>query len=161
MDIQEIAKELGEIMGWDRNTALSKVAQEINHPRSRHTNVLGHIPAQAPEEVQAFIESTHDIRKQWRESVIEGLNKHCGETRTARLLDYGGGAGTDSLMFAKHCKHVTYFDTLGIMGEFASKRFAYHQMHVTQAAHIEAYQAEFDVVVSFNIFGYLPDPLAH
>lgn len=173
MDTQEITKELVDILGWDHDDALSGVMQEMEHPGSHVREAWLAANPQTSDEIEAFyakttayifdlvVEGARDVRRQWREAVIQALKKHRGETRSVRLFDYGGGAGTDSLMFAEDCKQVTYFDLPSLTSEFAGKRFAYHRRHIAQASRTAAYQAEFDALVSFEVLEHLVDPLAH
>ncbi|HLV99363.1 MAG TPA: glycosyltransferase [Ktedonobacterales bacterium] len=136
MDTDALAKEISEIMGWN--------------PAEVSTDPL----------FELLVESHRDERHTWRALIIQALKDYRGETRSAKLLDYGG-AGTNSLMFAEHCQQVTYFALPGLTSEFAGKRFAYHHTPITQVCRTDQYQAEFDAVVSFDAPAHLAYPTAY
>jgi GT2 family glycosyltransferase/glycosyltransferase involved in cell wall biosynthesis len=173
MNKREIAVEIAEIMGWDIEDVLRRVEFEQAHPGISVKEAWLDANPSADSEIERFysdttsyifdlaVESTREVRQQWRAAVVDALNRQWGGAEAARVLDFGGGVGTDTLYFAKHCRAAYYYDVPGATSTFAMKRFARRGAPITRVTRTSNYGAEFDAVVSFEVLEHLLDPCVH
>jgi SAM-dependent methyltransferase len=80
-----------------------------------------------------------------------------------RVYDFGCGVGTDALFLADRGYDVTLVDVDGPTWGFARHRFERRGLQarfVTSASPLPAPDGQYDVVVCFDVFEHLNDPLA-
>lgn len=84
-----------------------------------------------------------------------------GEVDGQRILDYGGGIATWSLLAAERGAHVTVLEPNPVMREFAQWRAEkYGLTDRITILDTDAEVGEFDVVVAWHVFEHLPYPEA-
>jgi len=79
-----------------------------------------------------------------------------------RVLDFGCGVGTDALFLASQGYDVTLVDVPGLTFEFARHRFRRRSLaarFVESRVPLPEPDGTYDVVVCFDVFEHLPDPL--
>lgn len=169
MSERDIAAEIANVLSLNMDDIFHDVKPEAARPGSQAKDAplgaypnAGHEHSGVHSETASYIfdrmvASMSDLRQQWRAEVVDALNRSWGDAEFARVLDYGGGVGTDALYFAENCRAAFYFDLSGHVGEFATKRFAQRGVPIVQVTNTKTYDAEFDAVVSFE----LPEPLAN
>jgi len=80
-----------------------------------------------------------------------------------RVLDFGGGVGTDALFLTEAGYAVTIMDVDGPSNQFARHRCARRSLPVQflpSSWPLPTFEDNYDVIVSFDVFEHLPDPLA-
>ena len=127
-----------------------------------------------PEEILAFYASAAPYvwelmqwhasearRPYWQalQTIVNRFPPHAGHTR---VLDFGCGIGTDGLFLTEHGYDVTLVDVDGPAFRFAQHRFARRglrgRFHLARSPLPEV-DGIYDVVVCFDVFEHLPDPL--
>ncbi len=79
-----------------------------------------------------------------------------------RVLDFGCGIGSDALCLAKYGYDVTLMDVEGPAFRFAQYRFAQRRVpaqFVESSWPIPRLAQTYDLVVAFDVFEHLPDPM--
>ncbi len=100
-------------------------------------------------------------RLPYRQALVAFVRDHPPETG-GRVLDFGGGVGTDALFLAERGYEVTLVDVDGPAFRFARHRF---ERRGIQARFVESRSplpepdGTYDAVVCFDVFSHLPDPL--
>lgn len=113
-----------------------------------------------------------DERRSWSDCAVERIERYRGvrdlPARDVRVLAYGDGPGSDSLLLASRGYRVDYFDVPGSRTfAFALERFRRHGFlgnEIEVREHVEAdgpgEPAAYDVVVCFEVLEHLTDPSA-
>lgn len=127
-----------------------------------------------PEEMMYFYASTQlyvweqlqwhaspDRGRYWRalEQVVDRFPADAGYRR---VLDFGAGIGTDALYLASHGYDVTLVDVDCPAFAFARHRFKRRRLpgrFIRSTSPLPRPDRTYDVVVSFDVFEHLPDPL--
>jgi SAM-dependent methyltransferase len=81
----------------------------------------------------------------------------------ARVLDFGCGVGGDSLFLARRGYRVTLMDVDGPAFRFAQHRFARRGLEgrfITSSSSVPQPESIYDVIICFDVFEHLPDPVA-
>jgi 2-polyprenyl-3-methyl-5-hydroxy-6-metoxy-1,4-benzoquinol methylase len=126
-----------------------------------------------PNEVLDFYSST-DLyiweQMQWHASpdrspywrALQALVRDFPPAGHRRVLEFGAGIGTDGLFLATQGYTVTLVDVDGPAFRFARHRFERRGLSarfVESRSMLPKPDAEYDVVVCFDVFEHLPDPL--
>ncbi len=171
--LEDVVSELSSILGWEREQVAREVAAESVHPGSHVRDAWNEAIPTQPADVESFysttdayildlmVESERDVRRQWRQAVVDTLETWWGGAAGATVLDYGGGVGTDTLWFARNCRSAFYYDLPGHTSDFATERFNRRGANVTRVVNTNDYSAHFDALVSFEVLEHLLDPIAH
>jgi trans-aconitate methyltransferase len=127
-----------------------------------------------PEEILAFYASAGPYvwelmqwhasearRLYWQalQTIVDRFPPPAGYTR---VLDFGCGIGTDGLFLANHGYDVTFVDVDGPAFRFAQHRFARRGLRgqfLPARSTLPEVEGVYDVVVCFDVFEHLPDPL--
>ena len=100
-------------------------------------------------------------RPYWR--ALETIrDRFAPDTGYTRVLDFGCGIGTDGLFLAEHGYEVTLTDVDGPAFRFAQHRFARRGLRgrfLPARSTLPELEGVYDVVVCFDVFEHLPDPL--
>jgi GT2 family glycosyltransferase/glycosyltransferase involved in cell wall biosynthesis len=173
VDLGAIAGEIAGFMAWDPESTRAELERELQFPGIHVKEAWQLASPQSPEDIENFyrtttsyiytsmVDSSRDVRSRWRAAVLETLARSWGKTSSARVLDYGGGVGEESLYFARHCQQVAYYDLPGLTSEFASRRFLRQRLPIFRLSQTASYGAEFDAVVSFEVRQHLINPILH
>ena len=91
------------------------------------------------------------------EKALEVVRHHDGEHRLKTLIDFGGGAGNDSIFFAKAGFDVTDADLPGPIDESISKRFEMRKLSCRLRDIRSLGDRKFDVLSSMDVLEHIYD----
>jgi len=100
-------------------------------------------------------------RPYWR-ALQMVVNRFPPQAGYSRVLDFGCGIGTDALFLTEHGYDVTLVDVDGPALRFAQHRFARRRLRgrfCPARSALPEVDGEYDVVVCFDVFEHLLDPL--
>jgi SAM-dependent methyltransferase len=128
-----------------------------------------------PEEILGFYE-TDDLyiwalmqwhastaRQSYRQALTNFVEQFPSDRGYLRVLDFGCGVGTDSLFLANCGYEVTLSDVDGQAFRFAQHRFKRRGIEANfliSNSVAPAIENHYDVIVCFDVFEHVPDPLA-
>lgn len=170
MEIEQLAQDIARIMQWPFEHVLAQVRQEADHPGMSVRNAWNERNPNTPEEIERFYQTTESyiydlvvegnrpVRRAWREAILAAIRQLKPAPASVHLLDYGGGAGTDALYFARHGLSVDYYDLPGVTSAFAQARFRDAGQAIRTRHTVEG---PYDVIVSLEVLEHLVDPLFH
>ena len=171
MTAEEISHAIASTMQWPYEDVLRRVQAEEAHPGlSVREAWVASSPA-TPQEIELFYQTTdayifdlmvethRDVRASWREGILDALRHQFDYgTRSVKVLDYGGGVGTDAMFWARRGCDVDYYDLPGVTSAFASARFRQNRLPIRV---VPALEGPYDAIVSLEVLEHLVDPLEH
>ena len=105
---------------------------------------------------ELLIDGENPFRHETRNAMMEALRK----SGARRVLEFGGGIGTDAMWFTRAGWQWTYYDLPGgHTFRFASWRFQKQQVPVTVVTH-PGQSRDNDAVISVEVFEHLPNLLS-
>ncbi len=175
--LNEIAEEISQCFGYDVEQVKDRLVQELFETGfnvKQAAENLGVTPHQYDEkmgefykETDAFVfESVIDNERPYRElisdRIIGIIEKQFVGANDVKILDLGGGIGSDCSYLAKNgYKNITYFEFDGPTCKFAKYRFTKYGV----SSNIEIINAlskipqnYFDIVVSIEVLEHVEDP---
>jgi len=163
--------DLASFTGLDRDACLRRLR---DYSPSELAAVWRRVAPRTPEEILNFYRSTDlyiwdlmqwhasNARRPYWEALAYVTEHHPAAAGWGRVCDFGCGIGTDGLFLASYGYAVTLVDVDSAVLRFARHRF---ERRGLKAAFIESQSAlpelrgTYDVVVCFDVFEHLPDPL--
>lgn len=152
-----VLHDLGKYLGLTR----AEVWRKLQKTPYRESLALEwrQLNPQTPEQVEAFYRNTpHYLFDLAKFNVEPGYNLRTYPIRMAqgRVIDFGGGIGTVSLVLNEANRHVTYVDLPSPHREFAQWRFQEHEAAIGIADRLEVLPTEaFDAIVSVDTLEHL------
>jgi glycosyltransferase involved in cell wall biosynthesis/SAM-dependent methyltransferase len=169
IDIRQLACEVNAITGWDYDEVYRRLNEEYNHPGITVRKAWELAQPKTEQEIDSFYRSTDSyifdlmveshriVRQSWRSAVLDYITQTFSSSESSlRLLDYGGGVGTDAIYFAQRGLSVDYYDLVGMTSAFALQRFRAKLLPIES---ISAVTDKYDVIISFEVLEHLTDPI--
>jgi 2-polyprenyl-3-methyl-5-hydroxy-6-metoxy-1,4-benzoquinol methylase len=128
-----------------------------------------------PEEILTFYATTDlyiwelmqwhasEARRPYWQALQEVVGRFSPAKGYRRVLDFGCGIGTDGLYLANRGYDVTLADVDSPTFRFARHRFARRNLaarFITIRSYQPQFDQDYDIVICFDVFEHLPDPLA-
>jgi 2-polyprenyl-3-methyl-5-hydroxy-6-metoxy-1,4-benzoquinol methylase len=104
-----------------------------------------------------------EMRRPCAEALADLARRFPSTSGYRRVLDLGSGVGTDALFLAEAGYEVTLMDLDGPPLRFARHRFARRNLparFLESRWPLPPLEGPYDVIVCFDVFEHLPDPLA-
>ena len=168
---EEDLDDLASFTGLDRDRCLERVQ---TYSMQEMTEAWRQADPHTPAQILDFYRTT-DLyiweQMQWHASPARDhhwlalqhlVSRYPAQQGYERVLEFGGGIGTDALYLTSQGYHLTLVDVNGPAFRFAQHRFARRGLDarfVESRSSLPAPQGRYDVVVSFDVFEHLPDPL--
>ena len=165
----EDVEEIATFFQIDKNFCRDRI---WNYDSSEMSAMWENANPQTYEEIREFYRRTElyvwDLT-QWhasthRESynkIVARVMKLCPPTTHPRVLDFGGGIGTEVISFAKHGYSVVFADVPGITAEFAKHRLRHRGLKAKFLAIDNDHPNlldKFDIIICFDVLEHLPNP---
>ena len=164
-DWQETGALISGYLNEDKASVLKKLKNEWKDQGSTVASAWNNANPSTDEEINAFYKTTdsylYDLaiahrsseRRKWREAAIALLAKN--EVQT--VLDYGGGCGDDSLMFARAGFDCSLYDLSPVNRGFADFRAQQSGLKLNilgEPSSVEAY----DAIYCTEMLEHVPEP---
>ncbi len=176
--LDKIAKEISDCFGYDDEEQVrDKLVQELfetGYNVRRAAEEFGVTAHQYDKKMKAFYKNTdafvfegvidneNPYRKLISNRAIEIIGEQFGEAKDVKILDIGGGVGSDCINLAENeYKNITYFEFDGTSCKFAKYRFNEHGItagiEIINQLH-KIPKNSFDVVISIEVLEHVKDP---
>lgn len=94
--------------------------------------------------------------------IVQKYNDICNLCRDKKVLDFGAGIGTLTMLLAKSGIDVSYYDLSGKTSEYAQKRFEIHGIKPRiYLDNIDSIEGKFDIIVANDVFEHLENPISY
>ncbi len=164
--------DLATFTGLSRDACLERVR---SYSMTEHAQAWTEANPKTPSEILAFYRSTDlyiwelmqwhasTARQPYWEALVFLAKHHLPLKGWRRVYDFGCGIGTDALFLATRGYEVTLVDVESPAFRFARHRFERRGLpgrFVESTEPLPSPDGEYDVVVCFDVFEHLPDPVA-
>jgi GT2 family glycosyltransferase/glycosyltransferase involved in cell wall biosynthesis/2-polyprenyl-3-methyl-5-hydroxy-6-metoxy-1,4-benzoquinol methylase len=168
---EALSHEISTLMQWPYEDVLRRIQAEESNPGLAVREAWVARSPDTRQQIELFyqttdayifdlmVESHRDVRVTWRAAISKTLEEHFAHVdRAPKILDYGGGVGTDAMFWARRGFDVDYYDLPGVTSSFAGARFRAKRVPVRS---IRIPEACYDAIVSLEVMEHLVDPLEH
>lgn len=175
--LDKITKEISDCFGYDEGQVKDRLVQEsfeTGYNMRQAAKDFGVTPHQYDKKMEEFYKKTNafvfesiiDNEKPYRklisDRIVKKIEKQFGRAKDIRILDLGGGVGSDCINLAKNgYKNITYFEFDGASCKFAKYRFKKHGIASSVEIINEPHKIpknSFDVVISIEVLEHVEDP---
>ncbi len=165
-------QDLATFTGMSRDACLERVRSYSLH---EHAQAWARLEPETPDEILAFYRATDlyiwelmqwhasTARQPYWDALAYVVAHHRPDQGWSRVYDFGSGIGTDALFLATHGYDVTLVDVDSPTFRFAKHRFERRGLKgqfVESHGPVPMSDREYDVVLCFDVFEHLPDPLS-
>lgn len=174
--LDKITEEISDCFGYDEEQVRDRLVQELfetGYNVRRAAADFGVTAHQYDEKMEEFyrntdafvfegvIDNESPYRKLISNRVVEMTEKQFGGAKDVKVLDMGGGVGSDCINLAKNeYKNITYFEFDGTSCKFAKYRFSKYGIASVEMIN-ESYKIpknSFDVIISIEVLEHVKDP---
>jgi SAM-dependent methyltransferase len=163
--------DLASYTGLDRGACLQRLR---DYSPSELGAAWRRVAPRTQEEILDFYRSTDmyiwdlmqwhasNARRLYWQALAYVTEHYPADSGWGRVCDFGCGIGTDALFLASHGYAVTLVDVDSAVFRFARHRFERRGLKATfveSQSMLPALRDKFDVVLCFDVFEHLPDPL--
>lgn len=174
--LDKITEEISRCFNYDEKQVRDRLIQELFETGCnvrRAAEDFGVTAHQYDEKMEGFYRNTdafvfegvigneNPYRRLISNRVIEIIERQFGGAKDVKILDIGGGVGSDCINLAKNeYKNITYFEFDGASCKFAKYRFSKYGIASVEIIN-EPYKIpknSFDVVISIEVLEHVKDP---
>ncbi len=154
--LDDMVREVADVLEVSASQAQQLVREVLDY---YHYHTTRRVPSRlSREQFQLIVHVTQPLRIPEMTTRLDPLIVQLQTRQTYRtLLDYGGGGGKDSIIFARLGYQVTYADLLGGLTPLVRRRFALRQLEVRITDVLDLGEQRFDVINCLDVLEHIYD----